>query len=300
MCDLLNVYVPKVLLIKPSKPFHALLPTMGSSLHLYVVDRACHGLRIAHTNDIDVIVIHGAEQCDETLDMALQLKQSMVTKDIPILILTQDKTFSLHMSSLSYCGIHYLNAACLVEQFNQKVQHLSQAYRRAQDNQLNIFEQSELPQILLEKHLIKLRRSSVPVDNYCLLMLEVDCTAVNMFFKDNCRLDETMHDEALKGAIKDTIKRKTDFVLKMQTNKYAVLLPRTRILGAIKVVKMINDLFCAESKSTIEIIDTQSYQLKVGISTVSSKVKTSTDSILALVESALLKAQDSNEFFYIN
>lgn len=298
--DVLNLYAPKILLINPSESFRVLLPTMDGTFKFHLVERPSDGLQIAHHDDIDIIVLFAAEGNNEALGMGMQFKQSMVTRDIPVLILTSDRTTQSQMSPFIFCGVNYLNAACTVQQFTAKANELSRTYRRAQDYQLITSDQNKSPTQVLHIRLAELNRRYIHADDYSLLMFEVDTSSVKIALKDIDAVNQSVCSETLEATIKYHLKRNRDSVVKMNDNKYAVLLPRTDLIGAIRLASEINDMFYFTTSTPTSRMGFHSNALKVGITSFTSQIKNTDETILDLVEKALKTAQDSNEFFFIN
>ena len=138
MYKVLNFNIPKVLLINPHDSFKMCLPKMQGEVEFYIVEKLIEGLQIAHNNDIDVIVLFADNTENKDSDvvwLSLQFKQSMVTRDIPVLLMTAELPLTKSMSCLNFCGLNHLHMDSTVQVFMTKVNQLSTNFRHAQSHE---------------------------------------------------------------------------------------------------------------------------------------------------------------------
>ena len=67
--------------------------------------------------------------------LSLQFKQSTVTRDIPVLLMTAELPLTKSMSCLNFCGLNHLHMDITVQGFMTKVNQLSTNFRHAQNHE---------------------------------------------------------------------------------------------------------------------------------------------------------------------
>lgn len=291
----MNVIKPKLLVIDARLQFCELFPKAYDYLSVELVQKPSEGLQLAHNSKIDVIILDLDTEEYNPFELSMQFKQSMITRDIPILILSNDQSLHSYINTFRFGGVDFIPKDSSPEELIAKVAHHASAFTRAKEYQYLDAPKNLSPEYLLDMQLERLQRRSDADTHLSLLLFEVDTSEVTISHADASDISNDMC-----GIIKRIIKRENDSVVKLSEVKYAVVLPQTNLQGAISIADRINNTFYFTTNSPTSKISFPTNALKVGITSVNSLSQSSNDKIRELAEAALAEAKRSNEFFCIN
>lgn len=296
----MNFNKPKILVIDANLHFDEVLSETYKYFDIEVVQKPSEGLQVAYQGDIDVILLDLDTELHNPFELSMQFKQSMITRDIPIIVISNDESLQMRINTFRFGGVDYLSKESSTAQFVSKITHHVNAYKRAKDYQYLDAQKNITPKYQLDLRLKKLQRRNVENEQLSLLLFDVDTSQVTISLADACDISKEMCSGTLHSIINRIIKRENDSVVKLSDTKFAVVLPNTDLQGALSVADQINETFFFTTNSPTSKINFPSNALKVGITTVNHLFNNSHQNILESAEAALEDAKRSNEFFCIN
>ena len=296
----MNFIKPKILVIDANLQFEKVFSDAYKYFDVELAEKPSEGLQVAYQGEIDVIILDLDTEQHNPFELSMQFKQSMITRDIPVLILSNDESLQTRINTFRFGGVDYISKDCTSIDFTTKVSHHATAFRRAREHQYLDAQKSLSPEYQLDMRLDKLQRRTADDDHLSLLLFDVDTSEVTISLADASDISNEMCGGTLFSIIKRIIKRENDSVVKLSDTKYAVVLPHTDLQGAISIADRINETFFFTTNSPTSKISFPSNALKVGITSVHNLAKTSNQKIRDIAEAALEEAKRSNEFFCIN
>lgn len=105
------------------------------ALNIHLVANPSLALQVANANEIDVIVIDFSPVEISSIGLSILFKESQVTRNIPIVILTDKPEVQRHAEELRFCGIDYLPKSSTDDVFIAKMHAVTETYKRAKTEQ---------------------------------------------------------------------------------------------------------------------------------------------------------------------
>lgn len=253
------------------------------------------GLVMTHKQNVDVIVICEPLDGNSLLGLAMQFKQSMITRDIPILLLTQDMTWIQRTQAFKYCGIHCMNSLDKVEVITNKIVQLAESFIVANEFELETKRNSSF-----KRSLKNLRRQFGEKTQVSALLVEIITSSIKENSPTLKKIQISSAEVLLKSILTTYTRQDTDEVEKIDTNTFAVFLPNMDTLSAIEVATRIKDAFIQTANSSSVNLMVNDDVLQFGITSYSTITNHNDLKIIRSAETALKRAKQSDGFFHID
>jgi PleD family two-component response regulator len=290
---------PTILLVDAHRFFSDKIQRIEKYFNVITADSPSAGIKMAFHRDLDLIVLDLDVTIHNPFELSMQFKQSMITRNIPVIIVSNDESLKTRLNTFKYGGVDYLAKSSSVDAIITKLSYHCTVYERAKKHQYLDFHSELKPENQLDMRLSKLQRRGNE-EGLALLIFEIDTTKVIVSFAEGKPINEAMCLDILETIIKRTIHRENDSYVRLNNRKIALILPQTGLTGALGMANRVNETFYFTVSAPNARISFPENALKVGITAVDGLHQHGYDSIRIMTEKALEEAKCSNEFFCVS
>ena len=227
-----------------------------------------HGLNLLHA---DVIILTEHTSTQNAVDLALELKQSIVARDLPILVMTQQVTPERESSYLKYFGISILDVSRGSTQLFEKISELKKSYQVAKEFQKTSQTSIQSYKIVINARINALFQTMTntqkTVQSCSLLLFQLNLQKVKTSLRNRSQVNQEYLDTIIHACITQCINEGVDSLVPAEQGRFFVITSMVEPEQVAHLAERINDLLYYTTKSESARISLDKCALHVGIVT---------------------------------
>lgn len=250
------------------EPLYAQFTTRFDIHMVHSLKEILHGLNLLHA---DVIILTENTATQNAVDLALELKQSIVAKDLPILVMTPQVTPERHAPYLEYFGISILDVSRASTHLFEKITELKKRYHMAKEFQ-------KTSQTTIQSHKIAINarinalfetttNSQKKVQSCSLLLFQLNLQKVKTSLRNRSQVNQEYLDTIIHACIAQCINEEGDYLVPAEQGRFFVISPMVEPDQVTHLAERINELLYYTTKSETAKISLDKCALHVGIVT---------------------------------
>lgn len=296
---------PNIIIIDDQTQTASARSHLAPQLNIFFAETPSKGLQISHNKNVDVIILDFSVNETSSLGLSFLFKESELTRDIPILILSDNMQLQQHISDLEFCGIQYLSKSCPDQVLVSTINRLSSDYKRAiafQDNEKAVIKKQEFLIKLPSQQLKKVISSDFNC-GYMLVALDRQRLGVN--FSDLTKEETEACSSFLENILATFFAKdnenlvQIENIVRLKALQYLSIQPFSEHSKLLQIAEQIEEAFIFGSSGKLPFLVLEPGSLNIGITTIQSVLERSSGSILETVEEALSLAQENKTYFFI-
>lgn len=290
---------PSVIIIDDQTQTASARSHLEHQLCIFFAENPSKGLQIAHNQKIDLIILDFSSDETSSLGLSFLFKESEVTRNIPILILSDNVQLQQHILDLQFCGINYLSKSCTDQVFISTINRLYLDFQRAiafQDQEKSAFNNQEF---LIKLPPQQLKKVISPDCDYGYILVALDKRKLGVNFSDLSNQEIEACAIFLENILNELMSDHDSNIISLKALHYLSVQSFTEHRKLIQIAEQIENTFVFDSLGKLPFLTLEPRSLNVGITTVQSVLDRSSGSILETAEEALSLAQENETFFFI-
>ena len=290
------IILDKQALLKP------LYPKISECFDIHLVHSLREIFQRLEIFQTDTIIIAENFVTESTVDLALELKQSILAKDLPILVMASQPSIHQHATYLHYCGISFLDIAGANANLLEKITELQNRYNAAKQFQEKLQTSIQSYKLAINARIDTVCTPSVNSykknESFTLLLFQLNLRKVKSTMPYRNQVNQDYLDSIIHHCIAQFINEDTDYLVPAEPGRFYVITGMVDPLHVALLAERINDLLYFTTKSDTTRMSLEDSALHVGIVTASCKDSTARKTLFDVAEVALEHAQQNSSLYY--
>ena len=297
----LMLYKNHLIIIDKNALLTSYYPIVEQRYYIHTVDSANHAFQQLNAIDVDIIIVVEPEVTKHTVDLALEIKQSIVTKDLPVLVLASQPSIYEHATYLHYCGISFLDLHAVALSLLDKIDELSARYHLAREHQNKVRLHNQSYKTAIQQRIATVcsaKKECSTQQKFSVLLFHLDLNKIRTTTSFRSQINKNYLDSIIYHCITQFINEDEDYLVSAEPGRFYVVTDKVNSINVESIAERVNDLLYYIAKSDTTRIHLAEYALHVGIVTASCLDGSSYRTVITTCEAALAQAKDSEILFY--